>query len=63
MARALSRIEGDDLVNASAKFFDASAPVAFGGEDAGPHAFRWYDKDRMVHGRRLEDHLRFAVCY
>ena len=50
-------------MNASAKFFDASAPVAFGGEDAGPHAFRWYDKDRMVHGRRLEDHLRFAVCY
>jgi len=51
-------------VNASAKFFDASAPVAFGGNDAGnTPAFRWYDKDRLVHGRRLEDHLRFAVCY
>ncbi|PIS99673.1 xylose isomerase [Bradyrhizobium nitroreducens] len=51
-------------MNASAKFFDASAPVAFAGEDAAsPHAFRWYDKDRIVHGRRLEDHLRFAVCY
>jgi xylose isomerase len=51
-------------VNASAKFFDASAPVAFAGENAGQGpAFRWYDRDRMVHGRRLEDHLRFAVCY
>jgi xylose isomerase len=51
-------------VNASAKFFDASTPVAFAGKDAGNTlAFRWYDKDRMVHGRRLEDHLRFAVCY
>jgi len=51
-------------VNASAKFFDASAPIAFGGKDAGnTPAFRWYDKDRIVHGRRLEDHLRFAVCY
>jgi len=51
-------------VNAPAKFFDASVPVAFGGKDAGnTPAFRWYDKDRLVHGRRLEDHLRFAVCY
>ncbi|WP_061025726.1 xylose isomerase [Bradyrhizobium sp. CCH5-F6] len=50
-------------MNASAKFFEASAPVAFGGKDAGHAAFRWYDKDRLVHGRRLEDHLRFAVCY
>lgn len=51
-------------MNASAKFFDASAPVAFAGKDAAnAPAFRWYDKDRFVHGRRLEDHLRFAVCY
>lgn len=51
-------------MNVSAKFFDASAPVAFAGKDAGhAPAFRWYDKDRLVHGRRLEDHLRFAVCY
>lgn len=51
-------------MNASAKFFEASTPVAFAGKDAGnAPAFRWYDKDRMVHGRRLEDHLRFAVCY
>jgi len=51
-------------VNASPKFFGASAPVAYGGKDAkSPLAFRWYDKDRVVRGRRLEDHLRFAVCY
>lgn len=64
MACALSRFEGVCFVNASARFFDASAPVVFAGKDAGQApAFRWYDKDRMVHGRRLEDHLRFAVCY
>ena len=28
-----------------------------------PHAFRWYDKNSIVAGKRLEDHLRFAVCY
>ncbi|MCP3461582.1 xylose isomerase [Bradyrhizobium sp. CCGUVB23] len=51
-------------MNASPNFFGATAPVAYGGTNAkGPLAFRWYDKDRIVHGRRLEDHLRFAVCY
>ena len=49
-------------MNAPAKFFDTRAPVAFAGKDAGQTpAFRWYDKDRIVQGRRLEDHLRFAV--
>ncbi len=28
-----------------------------------PLAFKWYDKDRVVLGKRMEDHLRFAVCY
>jgi len=51
-------------VNASPKFFGTSAPLAYGGKDAkNPLTFRWYDKDRVVRGRRLEDHLRFAVCY
>ena len=51
-------------MNASSPFFGASAPVAYGGRDAkSPLAFRWYDKDILVHGRRIEDHLRFAVCY
>jgi xylose isomerase len=51
-------------VNALPKFFGAADPVAYGGKDAkSPLAFRCYDKDRVVHGKRLEDHLRFAVCY
>jgi len=51
-------------VNASPRFFEAAAPAAYGGKDAeAAVAFRWYDKNRMVHGQRLEDHLRFAVCY
>lgn len=34
-----------------------------GPESRNPLAFRWYDKDRVVLGRRMEDQLRFAVCY
>jgi len=28
-----------------------------------PLAYRWYEPDRVVAGRRMEDHLRPAVCY
>jgi xylose isomerase len=34
-----------------------------GPESDEPLAFQWYDADRVVAGRRMEDHLRFAVCY
>jgi xylose isomerase len=30
---------------------------------ASPLAFRHYERDRVVLGRRMEDHLRFAVCF
>ena len=33
-----------------------------GPESRNPLAFRHYDPDEMVMGKRLEDHLRFAVC-
>ncbi|MGF1474388.1 MAG: xylose isomerase [Geminicoccaceae bacterium] len=45
-------------------YFDAIPPIRFEGPDSdNPLAFRFYDKDRLVLGKRLEDHLRFAVCY
>lgn len=45
-------------------FFGDIAPIRFEGPDsANPLAYRWYQPDRVVLGRRMEDHLRFAVCY
>ncbi len=44
--------------------FSISNPVHYEGPNSpNPLAYRWYDKDRVVAGRRMEDHLRFAVCY
>ncbi|BBE72112.1 xylose isomerase [Oharaeibacter diazotrophicus] len=48
----------------SAPFFGDLAPIAYAGpESRSPLAFRWYDKDRVVLGKRMEEHMRFAVCY
>ncbi|KAB0679987.1 xylose isomerase [Aureimonas leprariae] len=45
-------------------FFGLEKPVSFEGEGSrDPLAFRFYDKDRQVAGKRMEDQLRFAVCY
>ncbi len=44
--------------------FSSVGPVAFKGPDsANEFAYRVYDKERMVLGKRMEDWLRVAVCY
>lgn len=49
---------------ASLEIFDAVKPIRFEGPDTeNPLAYRYYDKDRVVLGKRMEDHLRMAVCY
>ena len=48
----------------SADYFAAFDTIRYEGPDATSDlAYRWYDKDRVVLGKRLEDHLRFAVCF
>jgi xylose isomerase len=46
-------------------FFGRKEPIRFKGKKAKSDdlAFRWYDPDRQVMGKRMEDQLRFAVCY
>jgi len=34
-----------------------------GAASENPLAYRFYDKNRIVLGKRMEDHLRMAVCY
>jgi xylose isomerase len=48
---------------ASEFFTEVDEPIAFGGLEATePLTFKVYDRDRMVLGKRMEDHLRIAVC-
>jgi xylose isomerase len=45
-------------------YFDHLPAVRFEGpESDSPFAYRHYDRDKLVLGKRMEDHLRLAVCY
>jgi len=44
-------------------FSDVTGPIPFGGLDSqDPLSFKVYEPDRLVLGKRMEDHLRIAVC-
>ena len=48
----------------STGFFGDLAPIPFEGPDStNPLAFHHYNPDEMVAGKRMEDHLRFAVAW
>ena len=44
-------------------FSDVTEPIPFGGlESMDPLSFKVYQPDRLVLGKRMEDHLRIGVC-
>ncbi|MGH8911403.1 MAG: xylose isomerase, partial [Acidimicrobiia bacterium] len=48
----------------AAEFFsDVKGPLVLGGPGDEDLAFRVYDPDRVLLDKRMEDHLRVAVCY
>ncbi|MEZ5946266.1 MAG: xylose isomerase [Hyphomonas sp.] len=57
MADGQIQIDGDPI-------FKGIDPIRYEGPSSdNPLAYRYYDKDRVVMGKRMEDHLRMAVCY
>lgn len=52
------------IVTGEKEFFKGIGQVKFEGlESDNPLAFRWYDADRVVAGKTMKDHLRFACAY
>ena len=46
------------------EFFNDIAPIRYEGPQSdNPLAYRYYDPERVVLGKRMEEHLRLAVCY
>lgn len=45
-------------------YFTEIDKISFEGKDSeNPFSYKWYDKDLVVMGKTMEEHLRFAVCY
>jgi xylose isomerase len=51
------------MTQASTVFDDIQSVKFEGLESRNPLAYRYYEKDRLVLGKRMEEHLRIAACY
>ena len=46
------------------EYFKGINEIKFeGAQSDNPLAFKWYDENKIVAGKKLKDHVRFAVCY
>jgi xylose isomerase len=53
-----------NIVTGEKEFFKDIGQIKFEGpETDNPLAFRWYDENRVIAGKTMKDHLRFAVAY
>lgn len=53
-----------NIVLGEKEFFKGVSQIKFEGTQTdNPLAFRWYDENRVVAGKKLKDHLRFAGAY
>ncbi|MEO0882870.1 MAG: xylose isomerase [Pseudomonadota bacterium] len=44
--------------------FSLDEPIGFEGRSSrNPMAFKWYEADRVIAGKTMAEHLRWAVCY
>jgi len=52
------------IVTGQTEFFKGIGQVKYEGPKSdNPLAFRWYDEDKVVAGKKMKDHLRFACAY
>jgi xylose isomerase len=53
-----------NVVTGAREYFPGIGKIGFEGHASdNPLAFKWYDESRVVAGRTMKEHLRFAVCY
>ncbi|MFN8345598.1 MAG: xylose isomerase [Spirosomataceae bacterium] len=46
------------------EYFKGISKIQFEGRDSdNPLAFKWYDENRIIGGKTMKEHLRFAVAY
>lgn len=53
-----------NIITGEKEFFKGIGAIKYEGtESDSPLAYRWYDADKVVAGKSMRDHLRFAVAY
>jgi len=53
-----------NIITGEKEFFKGIGQVKYEGlESDNPLAFRWYDENRVIAGKTMKDHLRFAGAY
>lgn len=52
------------VITGDKEFFKGVGKIAYEGEGSdNPLAYRWYDEKKVIAGKTMKDHLRFAVAY
>lgn len=53
-----------EISKTTTEYFKGINAISYEGPDSdNPLAFQWYDENRMVGGKTMKDHLRFACAY
>ncbi len=53
-----------NIITGDKEFFKGIGSIKYEGvESDNPLAFKWYDEGKVVAGKTMKEHLRFAVCY
>jgi xylose isomerase len=53
-----------NIIKGTKEFFPGIGKIKFEGRDSdNPLAFKWYDENKMIAGKKLKDHVKFAVAY
>ena len=51
------------IVKGNKEFFPGIGEIKFEGpESDNPLAFKWYDENKIIAGKKLKDHVKFAVA-
>ncbi len=52
------------IVTGNREYFKGIGEIKYEGlQSDNPLAYKWYDENKIVAGKSLKEHLRFAVCY
>ena len=53
-----------NIIKGDREFFPGIGQIRFEGpESDNPLAFKWYDENKLIAGKKLKDHVKFAVAY